>query len=89
MASWDNIANGQRIEIGLVQIDIAGSSRIDGPAESVKLLKDILERETTSIYDRNPSRIHGADGQSSFARVARFGSPKRWSISEIRSLQRA
>lgn len=52
MHSWDNIANGQRIEIGLVQIDIAGSSRIEGPAESVKLLKDILRRETTSIVDR-------------------------------------
>ncbi|MDX6447326.1 MAG: hypothetical protein QOH71_4400 [Blastocatellia bacterium] len=69
---WENIASGQQVKLGVIQVDIAGSSRIEGPAESVKLLKDILRQESTAIVQRRGGRAFpwAGDGGAFMFRVA-------------------
>lgn len=46
---WEDLSNGQRVELGLVQIDIVGHSRIVADPSTLKKAKDIFSDEMAGI----------------------------------------
>jgi hypothetical protein len=46
---WERLSNGERVELGLVQIDIVGHSRINASERTLKFARDILCEETERI----------------------------------------
>ncbi len=49
MANWDDLSDGDRIELGLVQVDIAGHSQLPGADRALKQAKSIFRSQMESI----------------------------------------
>jgi hypothetical protein len=49
MKSWESLSRGERLEVGLIQADIAGHSMLYGSDQDLKHAKDILRSSLESI----------------------------------------
>lgn len=64
---WNNIRNGERIELGLVQVDIAGHSKIIVSERDLKAARDILRKEMERIaFTYGGKLFHWAGDGGSF-----------------------
>jgi 8-oxo-dGTP pyrophosphatase MutT (NUDIX family) len=62
MSNWTTFTDGQRVEIGVLQIDIVGHSKLEGPSDYLKNLKDIFYQEVQSIVSRRGGRLFKWEG---------------------------
>jgi class 3 adenylate cyclase len=57
MATWENIHDGERIELGIVQVDIAGHSKLGGSDRALHNAKSIFREQMEGIARSRNGRL--------------------------------
>lgn len=71
---WENLRNGERTEIGLVQVDVAGHSKIKASERTLKKAKDIFSDEMERIATAHDGKLFKWEGDGgSFMFLTRNG----------------
>lgn len=62
MTDWDNVAAGSIVWMGLIQIDIAGHSKLPGTSEQISKAKEILRHHVEKIVAAYGGRLFKWEG---------------------------
>lgn len=57
MAEWDSLKNGDRVELALVQVDIAGHSKLAGTDRALMQAKAIFRKQMQGIAETRGGRL--------------------------------
>jgi len=57
MAKWDTLSNGDRVELALVQVDIAGHSKLQGTDRALMQAKSIFRDQMQGIAESRGGRL--------------------------------
>ncbi len=60
--SWESFSNGERIELGLIQVDIEGHSRIEASESTLKAVRDVLYEAIKGTAFAKGGRLFGWAG---------------------------
>ncbi len=57
MDAWSDLTTGSNVTLGIIQVDIAGHSKLTGPAFEIQKSKEIFRRHVENIVDDYDGRL--------------------------------